>query len=145
MADWSCCHLKIFLHFFAILICFQSKVCLTLICFLFVSIYCFLLNQGKLYFVNRLLSWNDLNYFYEVTTKRSSSQLKTCLHIRFPHAFTALRCVFQVLMLVCWCLWKKSYYFKNACGNWMWQLDLTGWELTKLLRANFYDFCYFRP
>ena len=122
-------NLKIFLHFSVILICFQSKVFLTLICFVFVSIYCVLLNKGRLYFVNQLLSWNDLNYFYEVTTQRSSSQLKARLHIRFPHAFTALRCNFQVLMLDSWCLWKKVITSKMQRGNRMWQLDLSSDKL----------------
>ena len=65
--------------------------------------------------------------FYYLT----KTMLKARFHIPFTHAFTALRCFFLLLTFVCWCLWKKSYYFKtqrnaeNEWGNRMWQLGLT--------------------
>ena len=60
--------------------------------------------------------------------------IKARLHIPFTHAFTALRCVFLLFTLVCWCLWKKVITSKtqcneeSACGNRMWQLALNHWR-----------------
>ena len=52
--------------------------------------------------------------------------IKARLHIPFTHAFTALHCIFWLVTLVCWFLWKNSYYFKNAtqCRKCMWKPDV---------------------
>ena len=63
-----------------------------------------------------------------------SNRLKACLHIPFTHAITALSCIFLLLTLVCWYLWKKVITSKtqrnaeNACRNQMWQLSFMSSE-----------------
>ena len=54
--------------------------------------------------------------------------LKARLHIPFTHAFSALRCIFLLLTLVCWYLWIKKLllqkhnamrktHAETGCGN----------------------------
>ncbi len=70
--------------------------------------------RGGAYGYNSLIPW-------------SFSLLKLSLHIRFPHVFTALRCIFYYLP---WLSKTKVSYKKlqcsavNACGNRMCKLSL---------------------
>ena len=55
-------------------------------------------------------------------------------HIPFPHAFTALRCVFEVLTVGGQnklSASKMQCNAENACENWMWQLAFNEWLFRK--------------
>ena len=69
-------------------------------------------------------------YFINLHDCGQINGLKACFHIPFTHAITALCCIFLLLTLVCWYLWKKiitSKAQRNAESAWgyrMWQLGL---------------------
>ena len=73
--------------------------------------------------------------------------LKARLHIRFPHGFTALRCVFKVITFFHRHQQTKVSNKKtqsnaeNACGNRMWQLGFNGTLLCFLISVLWNTLC----
>ena len=80
-----------------------------------------------------LLLFEDLKKF-SGERKKFKVNLKASCHIRFPHAFTALLCVFLLLTLVCWGLCRKRMRKSDVATRLYFSIECHKYHLLKLFQ-----------